>query len=93
MKTGPYFALALIAATGEAFAGSPLPMAQDCCSAAGGTAAAYNFRCKGLPISEAEGAERYLNLSPRQQVAADVAAEEFTSQRLRGVSKFPERVH
>ena len=62
MKTGPYFALALIVVTGEAFAGSPLSMTQDCFIASGGTAAGYNLRCKGLPISEGEAAERYLNL-------------------------------
>ena len=101
MKTGPYFALALIliVATGEAFGGSPVPhkksasfFAQDCFIAAGGTAGAYNLRCKGHPITTAEGGERYSNLSPRQQVAADVAAEELTSQHRHDVSRFRENV-
>jgi hypothetical protein len=96
MKYGAYFALALIAATCEASAGSRQSSAPffsvDCFIAAGGTAAAYNLRCKGHPITAAEGGERYSNLSPRQQVAADVAAEELTSQHRHDVSRFRENV-
>ena len=96
MKSRTYFALAIIVASGEAFAGSPAPyngrastaittgfqpLALDCFIAAGGSAAAYNLRCKGYKITEAEAAAHYLDLSPRAQVAADVAAEGITSQR------------
>src|SRR5438093_5180686 len=94
MKNSFYFALALIVATGEAFAGSPVadykspPFVLDCFIAAGGTAAAYNLRCKRVPISDAEAARRYLDLPPRAQVAADVAAEEITSQHPHDVSRF-----
>src|SRR5436309_3344233 len=92
MKTGTYFALALIVATGEAVAGSPAPyngsdstvittvvqpFARDCFIAAGGSAAASNLRCKGHKITEAEAAARYLDLSPAQQVASDAAAEPY----------------
>jgi hypothetical protein len=92
MKTPTYFALALIVASGEAFAGSPAPnngsastvittvaqpFERDCFIAAGGFAAAYNLRCKGHKISEAEAAARYLDLSSAAQVAADVAAEPY----------------
>jgi hypothetical protein len=98
MKYGTYFAFALIVATCEASAGSPAPHSSapffsvDCFIAAGGTAAAYNHRCKGHPITAAEGGERHSKLSPRQQVAADVAAEELTSQHRHDVSRFRENV-
>ena len=98
MKISSYFALALIVAIGEAFAASPVPdsrsaaFALNCFIAAGGTAAAYNLRCKGLPISEAEAAMRYLDLPPRAQVAADIAAEELTSQHRHDVSRYRENV-
>jgi hypothetical protein len=49
--------------------------------------AGSNDQSRWLPISGTEAAERYLDLSPSAQVAADVAAEEITSQRLRGLSK------
>ncbi len=98
MKYGTYFSLALIVATCEASAGSPAPHSSapffsvDCFIAAGGTAAAYNHRCKGHPITAAEAGERYSNLSPRQQVATDVAAEELTSQHRQNVNGFGENV-
>jgi hypothetical protein len=92
MKTGTYFALALIVASGEAFAGSPAPyngsastvtktvfqpFALDCFIAAGGLATTYNLRCKGHQISEKEAAARYLDLTPAEQVVADVIAEPY----------------
>jgi hypothetical protein len=101
MKTGAYFVLALIAGSGGAFAGSPAPynatastvitpvpqpLLRDCFIAAGGLAAAYNRRCKGHKISEAEAAARYLDLSPRAQVAADVAAEAYGYMKLVGAT-------
>lgn len=98
MSYGIYFALALIVATCEAFAGSAAPHSSapvfsvDCFIAAGGTAAAYNLRCKGHPITAAEAGERYSDLSPRQQVVADVAAEEPTSQHRQDVNRFGENV-
>jgi hypothetical protein len=84
-------------ATCEAFAGSPAPHSSasffsvDCFIAAGGTAGAYNL-CNGHPITGAEAGERYSNLPPRQQVAADVAAEKLTSQHRQGVNRFGENV-
>ena len=96
MKSRTYFALAIIVASGGAFAGSPAPyngrasivittglqpLALDCFIAAGGSAAAYNLRCKGHKITEAEAAAHYLDLSSAAQVGADVAAEGITSQR------------
>jgi hypothetical protein len=98
MKYGIYFALALIVATCEVFAGSPAPHSSapffslDCFIAAGGTAVAYNLRCQGHPITAAEAGERYSNLSPRQQVATDVAAEELTSLHRQDVSRLGENV-
>jgi hypothetical protein len=66
-ETGTYFALALIVASGEAFAGSPAPyngsastvittvaqpFARDCFIAAGGLAAAYNRRCESIGFNQ-----------------------------------------
>jgi hypothetical protein len=98
MKYGIYFALALIVATCEASAGSPASPSSaplfsvECFIAAGGTAGAYNLHCKGHPITAAEAGERYSNLSSRQQVAADVAAEELASQPRQDVNRIGENV-
>jgi hypothetical protein len=55
---------------------SPQIIALDCFIAVGGSAKLYNIcRTGHHKMSEAEAALRYLELSPVDQVAADVAAE------------------
>jgi hypothetical protein len=89
MKNRIYFALALIVATGEAFAGS---LRWTASLLREGRRRLITVAAKGLPISEAEAAARYLDLSPRAQVAADVAAEETTSQHRHDVTRLRENV-
>jgi hypothetical protein len=55
---------------------TPQSIALDCFIAAEGSAKLHNTRCAGRQkMSEAEATLRYLELSPADQVAADVAAE------------------
>jgi hypothetical protein len=92
MKNVVCFALALTFIASEAVAGSPDPsitnargaMAKaprsdllNCFIAAGGRAALHNAHCTGRPkMTDGDAAAIYVGLSPMEQVAADVAAEE-----------------